>query len=185
MGPFQKMVLALDCGTTGNRAILFDKRQHIKSTSYQEFKQYYPKPGWVEHNPNDIWKSTFKVIQNTLQSLPEYGIVKSIGITNQRETVVFWNRRTGVTLGNAIVWQDRRTASECLQLTKEGWGEKFRNKTGLVIDPYFSATKISWALGHEKAIKQCLKLGHLCIGTIDSWLIWCLTGGKSRFTRSE
>ena len=179
----EKFVLALDQGTTSSRAILFDRDGNIKAVEQQEFTQYYPRPGWVEHDPNEIWNSQLKVAQDVLNKngvKPEQAA--AIGITNQRETTVVWDRLTGEPIYNAIVWQDRRTASICDQLKAAGEEPYIRENTGLLADAYFSGTKVKWILdnvagAHEKADK-----GELCFGTIDTWLVWKLTGGQSFIT---
>jgi glycerol kinase len=178
-----KYILALDQGTTNSRAILFNKAGTIISSSQQEFPQIFPKPGWVEHNPWHIWSSQADV---AAQAILKAGItakeVAAIGITNQRETAVAWSRRTGKPICNAIVWQDRRTALACDRLKKDGLAPLIRRKTGLVIDAYFSGTKWQWILTNVPGAKQKAKNGELAFGTVDSWLIWNLTGGKRHIT---
>ena len=172
----KKYVLALDLGTTGNRAILFDSRQRIIRKSYQEFRQIFPKPGWVEHDPVEIWKSTLAVIRKTISGIdPEQ--IAAVGITNQRETAVVWDRKTGKPVCHAIVWQCRRTQRECEALKKRGLARMIKHKTGLTIDPYFSATKVKWILDHVAGAKQKARRGRLLFGTVDSWIVWNLTGG--------
>ncbi len=171
-------ILALDQGTTSSRAILFDHQGSIAFTAQQEFKQYFPKPGWVEHNPEEIWSSQLAVAQEVLKKA---GIsaqdVAGIGITNQRETTVVWDRKTGKPVYNAIVWQDRRTANYCDQLRKEGFEDTIRSKTGLLADAYFSGTKVRWILENVEGAREKAQQGELAFGTIDSWLIWKLSGG--------
>jgi glycerol kinase len=175
-----KRILSLDQGTTSSRAILFDHDGTIKSIEQQEFKQLFPQPGWVEHNPEEIWQTQFSVAQKLVRK--EQGVIAAIGITNQRETTVVWNRRTGIAIYNAIVWQDRRTAGYCDQLKKEGRSEKVQQKTGLVIDAYFSGTKVKWILDHVEGARELAEKGELAFGTIDSWLVWKLTEGKQHLT---
>jgi len=171
-------VLALDCGTTGNRAIIFDRRQRIAATAYREFAQHYPRPGWVEHDADEIWKSVLAVMRTALKKV-SVNKIRSIGITNQRETVVVWSRRTGRPAHRAIVWQCRRTADLCLKLKSRGLEKSIHRKTGLFLDPYFSATKIRWLMDHSSKIRNGLKNGELICGTIDTWVIWKLTGGQA------
>jgi glycerol kinase len=176
-------VLAIDQGTTGSTVLVYDGRGRIVSRAYSEFRQYYPNPGWVEHDPEEIWQVTFAVMRKALRSgqiSPRK--IASIGITNQRETTLVWSRRTGKPIARAIVWQDRRTASLCAELKSRGLIETFRHKTGLVIDPYFSASKIRWLLDSVKGAQNRAEEGELCFGTIDSWLVWKLSGGKVHAT---
>ncbi len=176
-------ILSLDQGTTSSRAIVFDRNGLPVSTAQQEFTQIYPKPGWVEHDPDEIWKSQSAV---ALKALADAGLtgrdIAAIGITNQRETTVVWNRKTGKPVYNAIVWQDRRTADFCDQLKKEGRSQVIQEKTGLIIDAYFSATKIRWILDNVDGARRMAGEGTLAFGTVDTWLIWNLTGGKSHLT---
>ena len=176
-----KLILALDQGTTSSRSILFDKKGLIVSSDQKEFEQIFPKPGWVEHDPIAIWNTQLKTAQNVIQQNPLANIV-GIGITNQRETTVVWDKMTGEPIYNAIVWQDRRTAKYCDELKADGWIEKIQYKTGLVIDSYFSGTKIRWILNNVDGAMKKAKAGQLAFGTIDSWLIWKLTGGKQHVT---
>jgi len=176
-------VLAIDQGTTGSTVLLFDKSGRVVSRAYSEFRQFYPKPGWVEHDPEEIWRVTLAVMKKALASgRVSAKKLAAIGITNQRETAVVWSRRTGKPIARAIVWQDRRTAPLCADLKSRGLIESFRHKTGLVIDPYFSATKIRWLLDTVKGAQSRAEEGELCFGTIDSWLVWKLTGGKVHAT---
>lgn len=179
----EKYILALDQGTTSSRAILFDKEGKIVHTAQREFHQLFPQPGWVEHNPNEIWGSILACIASVLS---EAGIeakqVAGIGITNQRETTVVWEKDTGKPIYNAIVWQSRQTADICEQLKEKGYNELFHKKTGLLIDPYFSGTKIKWILDHVEGARERAKKGELLFGTIDTWLIWKLSGGKAHVT---
>ncbi|TNF39405.1 MAG: glycerol kinase [Cytophagales bacterium] len=176
-------ILALDQGTTSSRAIIFDKKGQIVSVAQKEFKQYFPKQGWVEHDPEEIWTSQSAVL---IESLVNKGIpadqIAAIGITNQRETTIVWDRKTSKPIYNAIVWQDRRTAAYCNELKEKGHAELIASKTGLIIDAYFSATKIRWILENVEGAKEKAEAGELAFGTVDSWLIWKLTAGKSHLT---
>ena len=179
----KKVVLAIDQGTTGTRAILYDANGKVKGAGYQEFTQYYPKPGWVEHNPEEIFQTTLRVIGRALRSAKiSSKSIAAIGITNQRETTLLWDGKTGKPYHRAIVWQDRRTTSYCSTLKKKNLESRFRNKTGLVLDPYFSGTKITWMLDHVKGLREKARKGRVLFGTIDTWLIWKLTGGHSHAT---
>ncbi|MBK7655901.1 MAG: glycerol kinase GlpK [Betaproteobacteria bacterium] len=176
-------LLALDQGTSSTRSILFQQDGTVVSMAQTELKQYYPKPGWVEHDPKEIWSSQLITAR---QALREAGLtgkdVVSIGITNQRETVVVWNKLTGEPIGRALVWQDRRTEPECARLRSQGLSDLVQRRTGLRIDAYFSATKIAWLLRHVPGAKAAAGRGDLAFGTVDSWLIWQLTGGKVHAT---
>lgn len=174
-------ILALDLGTTGNRAIVFDREQKIVFKAYREFTQHFPKPGWVEHDPEEIWRSVRSILSQTFKKIPPEKI-EAIGITNQRETVLLWDRRTGKPLHRAIVWQDRRTADACAALKKKGLENFIHLKTGLVLDPYFSATKLSWLLKNVKDAKAAARQGRVLAGTIDTWILWKLTGGRMHAT---
>ncbi len=181
----KKFLVAIDQGTTSTRAILFDVKGNIKFTSQFEFKQYFPKNGWVEHNPNEIWLSALKVLKKVIKRASFLkGNIISIGITNQRETTILWNKKTGKPVYNAIVWQDRRTQKFCENLKKKKYEKIFRKKTGLFIDPYFSATKIKWILENVKESKKLLKSKNLLFGTVDTFLIWKLTNGKKHLTEA-
>jgi len=174
-------ILAIDQGTTGSTALVFDETGVVRGRGYAEFTQRYPKPGWVEHDPEEIWKVTRRVIARALRaSGTRPAGVAAIGITNQRETTVVWDRATGAPVHNAIVWQDRRTASICDQLRSDGMESAVHRKTGLVIDPYFSGTKLRWLFDHVPGLRK--RSGSLAFGTIDSWLIWKLTGGAAHVT---
>jgi glycerol kinase len=176
-------VLALDQGTTSSRAILFDSNGHTRASANQEFKQYYPQPGWVEHDAEEIWQSQRAVVEKVLReakACPQD--VAAIGITNQRETVVMWDRKTGEPIHPAIVWQCRRTAAMCDRIRQEGFDKTLREKTGLITDAYFSGTKIAWLLENVKGARERAERGELAVGTIDSWLIWKLTGGRVHAT---
>ena len=175
----EKFICALDQGTTSTRTILFSESGQIINTEQIEHKQYYPKPGWVEHDADEIWLNTITVLNRITQKYkPEQ--ITGIGITNQRETIVAWDRITGKALGKAIVWQDQRTADYIENLKNDSGINRFRKKTGLPLSPYFSASKINWMLHNRKEVKSSLKLGTLCFGTIDSWLVFNLTGGAGK-----
>jgi glycerol kinase len=179
----KKFILALDQGTTSSRAIVFDNNGLPVAIAQKEFTQFYPQPGWVEHDPEEIWSSQAGV---ALKAIKKAGIeaknIAAVGITNQRETTVVWNRASGKPLCNAIVWQDRRTAKLCDQLKSKGLSNKIQQKTGLIIDAYFSATKIKWILDNVKGARKMAENGQLAFGNIDSWLIWNLTKGKLHIT---
>ena len=176
-------ILALDQGTTSSRAILFDKRGQIQSIAQKEFKQIFPRDGWVEHDPNEIWSSQVAVAAESMSKLGINGkSLEALGITNQRETAIVWDRESGEPVYNAIVWQDRRTASLCNKLKEEGLGDIIRRKTGLLIDSYFSATKIKWILDNVPGARDKANKGKLAFGTVDSWLIWKLTQGRVHAT---
>jgi len=178
-----RFIMAIDQGTTGSRSIIFDGEGRTVSHAYKEFTQIYPREGWVEHHPEEIWRVTLEVIGKALtREKISPRSVEAIGITNQRETTVVWDRNTGTPLCNAIVWQCRRTAPLCTRLQEEGWEEKFRSKTGLVLDAYFSGTKIKWILDNVEGAREKAEKGELAFGTIDSWLIYRLTGGKVHAT---
>jgi glycerol kinase len=178
-----KYILALDQGTTSSRAIVFDHAGAVAGIAQKEFPQIFPKPGWVEHNPDDIWSTQAGVAIEALAAAKlAPGDIAAIGITNQRETTVVWDRATGKPLCNAIVWQDRRTASMCDRLKKRGLEPLIRRKTGLVIDAYFSATKLQWILDHVTGARRRARDGRLAFGTVDSWLVWNLTGGRVHCT---
>ncbi len=179
----KKYVLALDQGTTSSRAILFDKQGRIKGVAQQEFTQYFPNPGWVEHDAEEILRSQIKVVKDVLEKCKVKATdIETIGITNQRETTVLWDAETGKPVSNAIVWQDRRTASICNKMKKNGLEKYVRSNTGLVIDAYFSGTKIKWMLDNIPGLKRKAKQGKILFGTIDTWLLWNLTGGKVHAT---
>lgn len=176
-------ILALDQGTTSSRAIVFDRQGSIHAVAQNEFEQIFPQPAWVEHDANEIWQSQREVMNEALRSA---GLtakdIAAIGITNQRETTVVWDRSTGEPIYNAIVWQDRRTAARCDQLKTDGHGDFFREKTGLVLDAYFSGTKVQWILENVEGARAKAEAGELAFGTIDSWLVWKLTGGELHIT---
>src|SRR3989338_8771587 len=178
-----KYILAIDQGTTGSRAYLFDRRGSIVSSAYKEFRQIYPKAGWVEHDPEEIWRSVEAVTKKALsQERIRPRDIAAIGITNQRETTILWDRKTGRPAYNAIVWQCRRTAAMCDALKRDGYAGLFQKKTGLVIDAYFSGTKIKWLFDNVKGLARRAERGEICFGTVDTWLIWKLTGGKTHAT---
>ncbi len=179
----QKFVMAIDQGTTSTRAIIFDKSGNIKGISQREFRQIFPHPGWVEHDPTEIWSSVLSVITEVLTEnnlSPEQ--IATIGITNQRETTVVWDKTTGLPIYNALVWQSRQTDKICNQLKEAGHEPLFKEKTGLLLDPYFSGTKVAWILDHVEGARSRAKKGELLFGTIDTWLIWKLTGGTAHVT---
>ena len=178
-----EFILALDQGTTSSRAILFDRNGLPVASAQKEFTQYYPKPGWVEHDPEEIWSTQAGVaLEAITKAGHESSDIAAIGITNQRETTVVWNRKTGKPVYNAIVWQDRRTADYCDKLKREGNSSEILKKTGLIIDAYFSATKIRWILDNVREARKLAEDGQLAFGTIDSWLVWNLSKGKLHIT---
>jgi len=178
-----KYILALDQGTTSSRAILFDRQGNIVSSAQKEFTQIYPQPGWVEHDPQEIWSTQAGVAAEALTKVGLNGTsVAAIGITNQRETTIVWDRETGKAIYNAIVWQDRRTAAFCDELKTRGLGDKIRQKTGLLVDSYFSATKIRWILDNVAGARELANQGRLAFGTVDTWLVWNMTDGKRYLT---
>lgn len=176
-------ILSLDQGTTSSRAIIFDKEGQIVSVAQKEFKQYYPQSGWVEHDAQEIWSSQLSV---ATEAVAKAGLkassIAAIGITNQRETTIIWDRSTGRPIHPAIVWQDRRTAEYCDELKEQGHGETIQKKTGLLIDAYFSASKINWLLNHVPGAREKAERGELAFGTVDTWLVWNLTGGEKHLT---
>ena len=176
-------ILSLDLGTTGNRVFCYDDKGRPLSMAYREFRQIFPSPGWVEHDPMEIWSTVQELIPEAIKKgdLDAKDAI-SIGITNQRETVVLWDRRTGKPVHNAIVWQCRRTADMCNDLKKRGLETLFRNRTGLVLDAYFSGTKIKWILDNVTGVRDLCDQGHILAGTIDTWILWNLTGGRSHLT---
>jgi glycerol kinase len=179
----EKYILSLDQGTTSSRAILFNKNGEIVHTSQKEFTQHFPKPGWVEHNANEIWGSILSVIATVLsESNVKPDQVEGIGITNQRETTVVWDKDTGTPIYHAIVWQSRQTSDICEELSSNGHNDTFRDKTGLLIDAYFSGTKVKWILDHVDGAREKAENGQLLFGTIDTWLIWKMSGGKAHVT---
>ena len=207
-----RYLLAIDQGTTGSTVLVFDERLSLRARGYREFPQHYPQPGWVEHDPEEIWTSVRGALTDALhasgtgidawQGPGSAGAISSreirnlpgvpstidptqiaaIGITNQRETTVLWDRKTGIAIGKAIVWQDRRTADACAKLKAEGLEPLFRQATGLVLDPYFSGTKLAWMLDSDPTLRARAERGELCFGTVDSWLVWKLSGGAAHVT---
>ncbi|TLS38526.1 glycerol kinase GlpK [Pseudalkalibacillus caeni] len=180
----EKLILALDQGTTSSRAILFNQKGEIVNLAQKEFKQHFPNPGWVEHDPQEIWSSMLSVIAQVLSSAGDIdaGNIAAIGITNQRETTVVWDKNTGKPVYNAIVWQSRQTADIVEELKQQGYGDMVREKTGLLLDAYFSGTKVKWILDHVEGTRERAESGELLFGTIDTWLIWKLSGGKAHVT---
>ena len=179
----KKYILALDQGTSSSRAIVFDQQGQTKAVAQKEFTQIFPKPGWVEHNPMEIWSSQASVIAEAITSIDINGLdIAAIGITNQRETTIVWDAETGDPVYNAIVWQDRRTSEYCDMLKAQGLTDTIRNKTGLIIDAYFSATKIRWILENVPGAREKAEQGKLRFGTVDTWLIWMLTRGEVHVT---
>jgi len=179
----KEYIMALDQGTTSSRAVIFDRQGKIVSMAAKEFGQIYPRPGWVEHDPAEIWGSQMEAARQALDSVnlsPQR--VAAIGVTNQRETTLIWDRESGSPVYNAIVWQCRRTAPSCSEIKKTKFAQKIRRKTGLVIDAYFSATKVQWILDHRKTIRRAAERGELAFGTVDSWLVYNLTGKKLHIT---
>lgn len=176
-------ILALDQGTTSSRAIVFDHRGQIKAMAQREFEQIFPRAGWVEHDPNEIWSSQSGVAAEAVSRAGAVAKdIAAIGITNQRETTIVWDRRTGQPIYNAIVWQDRRTAGICDHLKTDGHGPRIKQKTGLIVDAYFSGTKVQWILDNVEGAREKAEDGQLAFGTVDSWLVWKLTGGKEHIT---
>ena len=176
-------LLALDQGTSSSRSIVFDAQGHVVAMAQREFRQIYPQPGWVEHDPNEIWESQLATAREALANAKlKAGDIASIGITNQRETTVVWNRTSGAPIHNAIVWQDRRAEPTCAELRARGLEPRFREKTGLIIDAYFSGTKLKWILDHVSGAREAAARGELAFGTVDSWLMWKLTNGALHAT---
>lgn len=179
----EQYIMSIDQGTTSSRAILFDKEGQIQGVAQREFKQYFPKSGWVEHDANEIWTSVLAVMAEVINENeidPEQ--IKGIGITNQRETTVIWDKKTGRPIYHAIVWQSRQTQHICNELKEQGHEKTFRNKTGLLLDPYFSGTKVRWILDNVKGAREKAENGDLLFGTIDTWLVWKLSGGEAHIT---
>lgn len=178
-----KLILALDQGTTSSRAIVFNHDGETVSISQKPFEQIFPKPGWVEHNPNEIWSSQISVAAEVIAKIGISGKeIAAIGITNQRETTIVWDRETSTPIYNAIVWQDRRTAKYCDELKAQGYTDMIKKKTGLILDAYFSGTKVKWILDNVEGAREKAEQGKLCFGTVDTWLIWKLTRGKMFMT---
>ncbi len=181
--PDSTHILAIDQGTTSSRAMVFDARGRSLHTSQREFRQIFPRPGWVEHDPEEIWETTLAVCAEAIRaSAAQGGTLAAIGITNQRETTLIWDRKTGKPVHNAIVWQDRRTAPECERLSAAGHGQRVTSKTGLLIDPYFSGTKVAWILNNVDGVRERAERGELAFGTVDSFLLWRLTDGAVHAT---
>ena len=178
-----KYIMALDAGTTSNRCILFNEQGEMCSVAQKEFTQYFPQPGWVEHDANEIWSTQIEVAQRAMANIGATAAdIAAIGITNQRETTIVWDRKTGEPVCHAIVWQCRRTSAYCDELKEKGLVEEFRSKTGLVIDAYFSGTKLRWILENVPGVRARAERGELLFGTVETWLIWKLTGGKAHVT---
>ena len=176
-------ILSIDQGTTSSRAILFNENGEIAGIAQREFKQHFPKGGWVEHDANEIWTSVLSVMASVLnENNVSASQIKGIGITNQRETTVVWDKNTGRPIYNAIVWQSRQTQHICDELKNAGHEETFRNKTGLLLDPYFSGTKVKWILDKVEGAREKAEKGDVLFGTIDSWLVWKLSGGRTHVT---
>lgn len=183
MTPNKPYLMALDQGTTSSRAIIFDQKGQIVSVAQKEFKQFFPKQGWVEHDANEIWSSQSSVMIEALVNKDlRADQIAAIGITNQRETTIVWDKKSGKPIHKAIVWQDRRTAAFCNELKEKGFADKIAAKTGLIIDAYFSATKIRWILDNVKGAREKAEAGELAFGTVDSWLMWKLSSGKEHLT---
>lgn len=179
----EKYIMALDQGTTSSRALIFDQKGNIHSLAQKEFQQIFPKPGWVEHDPNEIWSSQVAVAAEAMSKIGINGQnLQAIGITNQRETTIVWDRNSGEPIYNAIVWQDRRTSSLCDVLRAKGYTDMIRQKTGLVIDAYFSGTKLKWILDNVPGAREKANRGELAFGTVDTWLVWKLTRGRTHVT---
>ena len=179
----EKYIMSIDQGTTSSRAILFDKEGDIKGVAQREFKQYFPKSGWVEHDANEIWTSVLAVMTEVLnENEINADQIEGIGITNQRETTVIWDKNTGRPIYHAIVWQSRQTQSICHEFKEQGHEETFRNKTGLLLDPYFAGTKVKWILDNVDGAREKAENGDLLFGTIDTWLVWKLSGGEAHIT---
>ena len=176
----ERYIMALDAGTTSNRCILFNREGKICSVAQKEFTQIFPNPGWVEHDAGEIWSTQLGVAVEAMQKI---GVtaeqIAGIGITNQRETTILWDKETGEPIYNAIVWQCRRTSELCDSLKEQGLEEKIRDKTGLIIDAYFSGTKVKWILDHVEGARERAQKGEILFGTVETWLIWKLTKGKS------
>ncbi|MEX2567019.1 MAG: glycerol kinase GlpK, partial [Cyclobacteriaceae bacterium] len=183
MNPNSHYLMALDQGTTSSRAIIFDKKGSIVAVAQKDFEQIFPRSGWVEHDPLEIWTSQASVATEAITKAKiKSNQIAGIGITNQRETTILWDRNTGEPVFNAIVWQDRRTAAYCNELKEKGLSEKISEKTGLIIDAYFSGTKIKWILDNVEGVREKAEKGDICFGTVDSWLVWKMTSGKEHIT---
>jgi len=179
----KKYIMSMDCGTTSNRCIIFNEKGEMCAVAQKEFTQYFPKPGWVEHDANEIWDTQLLVCRQAMEQLKiTYKNIAAIGITNQRETTIVWDKKTGQPICHAIVWQCRRTADYAESLKKKGLIDFFKNKTGLIIDPYFSGTKLRWILENIPEARTKAEKGELLFGTVDTWLIYILTKGKVHVT---
>jgi len=179
----KQYILALDAGTTSSRAIVFDNKGEIRSVAQREFTQIFPQSGWVEHDPHEIWSTQASVAAEVITKIGINGKnIACIGITNQRETTIVWDRATGEPVYNAIVWQDRRTSDYCNKLKDEGYLTQIKEKTGLIIDAYFSATKVKWILDNVEGVRARAEKGELVFGTVDTWLVWQLTRGEKHIT---
>ncbi|MGE0845566.1 MAG: FGGY family carbohydrate kinase, partial [Flavobacteriaceae bacterium] len=177
-----RYILAVDQGTTSSRAILFDEKLAIAGVAQREFAQHYPRSGWVEHDPEDLWSTTLETCREAVEKAGGAEAIAAIGITNQRETTVVWDRESGRAIHNAIVWQDRRTADICSSLRAAGHEASVSRKTGLLLDPYFSGTKVAWILDHVDGARAAAEAGRLAFGTVDRFLLWRLTGGRVHAT---
>jgi glycerol kinase len=181
-----RFIVAIDQGTTGTTVLVFDENLALRGRGYRELPQHFPEPGWVEHDPEDIWKTVLGAIADAVHGDGNAGVeaaqIAAVGITNQRETTVVWERSTGKPLHRAIVWQDRRTAPACAKMKELGWEPEFRARTGLVLDPYFSGTKLAWLLENVDGLRERAERGEVCFGTVDSYLVWRLTGGAAHVT---
>ncbi|MDP6189933.1 MAG: FGGY family carbohydrate kinase, partial [Gammaproteobacteria bacterium] len=177
-----KAILAIDQGTTSTRAVVFDSNLQPLAKAQEEFTQYFPQPGWVEHEPEAIWQTVISTCRQALAQAGDQVQITAIGITNQRETTLVWDKQTGKPVYPAIVWQDRRTSDICQNLKQRGYEQQIQNTTGLLLDPYFSATKVQWILDNVDGARSQAEQGKLAFGTIDSYLIWRLTGGKQHVT---
>ena len=178
-----RYVLAIDQGTTGSTALLIDRAGAVRGRGYAELPQHFPRPGWVEHDGSEIWATVLEAVRGALRDARARGAdVAAIGITNQRETTLLWDRASGRPVAPAIVWQDRRTEARCAELKRAGLERDVRRRTGLVLDPYFSATKIEWLLTHDRTLARRARARAIAFGTVDSWLIWKLTGGAAHAT---
>ncbi|ELR71493.1 Glycerol kinase [Fulvivirga imtechensis AK7] len=179
----EKYIIALDQGTTSSRAVLFDQNGSLIAIEQKEFTQYFPKPGWVEHDPEEIWQTQQNVLIDLIKRQKiEASQIAALGITNQRETTIVWDKNTGKPIHRAIVWQDKRTSDICTRLKQQGWEDQVRERTGLVIDAYFSATKVQWLLDNVEGAREKAEQGGLLFGTVDSWLVWKLTEGRQHVT---
>src|ERR1019366_4424957 len=180
-----RYVLAIDSGTTSTRSVVVDPEGRICASAGYEITQHFPEPGWVEHDPEEVWRGVVSTMRSALdRAAIQVGDLAAIGITNQRETVVVWGRRTGQPVYRALVWQDRRTTARCASLQRDGATSWVQARTGLRIDPYFSATKIAWILDHVAGLRRRAHRGEICVGTVDSWILWRLSGGRVHATDS-